>query len=144
MRSFGIEDVSLPNARLEIHFLTPKMFRRNNAVLSDKLLNSKACARNRESKHIFITRLSEIALYLRVAIVPPIRAILSLMRFVVVDTQHIHGMQQKQYWRMRICSLLYIGPHACLASMSGNCSTYSRVSSRDFIVDAVRSSRYTV
>ena len=92
-----------------------------------------------ESKQIFITRLSGIALYLRVAIVSPIRAILSLIRFVVVDTQYIYSMQQKQYWRMRI-SLLYIGPHACLASMSGNCSTYSR----DFIVDTVRSSRYTV
>ena len=92
-----------------------------------------------ESKQIFITRLSGIALYLRVAIVPPIRAILSLIRFVVVDTQYIYSMQQKQYWRMRI-SLLYIRPHACLASMSGNCSAYSR----DFIADTVRSSRYTV
>jgi hypothetical protein len=64
----------------------------------------------REIPTAFFLRLLSRHFYPRVAIVPTIRTIFSLIRLVAVDTWHIYGIQQFLYWRIRI-SVRYTGPH---------------------------------
>jgi hypothetical protein len=81
-------------------------------------LNPLSETRVHEIPTDFFLRLLSRHFYPRVAIVPTIRTIFLLTRLVLVDTQHICGMQLFLHWRMQV--LLLCGGHQKVIDVVGD------------------------